>query len=59
MLDALCREAPLLASGDWSSYMSRVAWLAPAPNSKDDKQDSLSQIRALIGDIYGNLIVAL
>ena len=40
LLDALCDEAPLLASGDWSSYMSRVAWRAPAPAGKDDNQDS-------------------
>ena len=40
LLGALCDEAPLLASGDWSSYMSRVAWRAPAPAGKDDNQDS-------------------
>lgn len=31
LLDAMCDEAELLAAGDQSSYMSRVAWRAPAP----------------------------
>ena len=35
LLDALSREAELLASGDASSYMSRVAWRAPAPGETD------------------------
>ena len=36
LMDALCREAELLSAGDTSSYMSRVAWRAPAP--QDDKR---------------------
>ena len=31
LLGAMCDEAELLAAGDQSSYMSRVAWRAPAP----------------------------
>ena len=36
MLDALSDEAELLANGDSASYMSRVAWRAPAPNAQTD-----------------------
>ena len=32
LLEALSKEAELLAQGDCASYMSRVAWRAPAPN---------------------------
>ena len=35
MLDALSSEAPYLSDGDTASYMSRVAWRAPAPNGTD------------------------
>jgi len=38
-LHALSDEAELLANGDASSYMSRVAYLAPAPKSKSEKPD--------------------
>ena len=38
MLDALSSEAPLLADGDTASYMSRVAWRAPAPQDDDHAQ---------------------
>ena len=38
MLDALSSEAPLLADGDAASYMSRVAWRAPAPQDDDNAQ---------------------
>lgn len=38
MLDALSSEAPLLADGDTASYMSRVAWRAPAPQDDDNAQ---------------------
>ena len=33
LLDALSKEAELLATGDSASYMSRVAWRAPAPDN--------------------------
>ena len=36
MLGALSDEAELLANGDSASYMSRVAWRAPAPNAQTD-----------------------
>ena len=36
MLDALSDEAELLANEDSASYMSRVAWRAPAPNAQID-----------------------
>ena len=35
-LDALSDEAALLASGDAASFMSRVAYLAPAPKSASE-----------------------
>ena len=38
MTDALIREAELLASGDSASYMSRVAWRAPAPGGADSTE---------------------
>lgn len=34
MMTALSDEAELLASGDSASYMSRVAWRAPAPDGQ-------------------------
>ena len=44
LLDALSREAELLAAGDSASYMSRVAWRAPAPeNDKSSNNDASSQ----------------
>ena len=36
MLGALSDEAELLANEDSASYMSRVAWRAPAPNAQTD-----------------------
>ena len=36
MLGALSDEAELLANEDSASYMSRVAWRAPAPNAQID-----------------------
>ena len=36
MLGALSDEAELLANEDSTSYMSRVAWRAPAPNAQTD-----------------------
>ena len=36
MLVALSDEAELLANEDSASYMSRVAWRAPAPNAQTD-----------------------
>lgn len=33
LLEALSREAEHLSAGDSASYMSRVAWRAPAPNN--------------------------
>jgi PTH1 family peptidyl-tRNA hydrolase len=37
MLDALSSEAEYLSDGDTASYMSRVAWRAPAPQGDDNK----------------------
>ena len=39
MMDALSSEAELIASGDGASYMSRVAWRAPAPHSDDNRHN--------------------
>ena len=38
MMTALSDEAELLASGDSASYMSRVAWRAPAPDDNDKNE---------------------
>lgn len=40
MIDALSAEADYLASGDASSYMSRVAWRAPAPHSDSPDKET-------------------
>lgn len=37
LLNAVSDEAELLAAGDTSSYMSRIAYLAPAPHRQIDK----------------------
>ena len=42
MIDALSAEAELLASHDAASYMSRVAWRAPAPHTDTDQPDNSS-----------------
>ena len=38
MLDALSGEAEYLSDGDSASYMSRVAWRAPAPQGDDTQE---------------------
>ena len=44
LLDALSSEAELLADGDSASYMSRVAWRAPAPTAdKSEPHDKAAK----------------
>jgi hypothetical protein len=47
LLDAIATECPYLTGNDMASFASKVAWRAPAPDTKpeDKQEDSLKALR--------------